>query len=193
MNGKSGMNGPEDEIRLVALAKGGDARAFGALVERHQNRIFRFILKSIDSPAEARDLTQETLLQAYRCLASFNGTSRFSTWLTGIALNLVRNQIRQAPKRQIVEYNEENMANMANPLDDPSLYHQQQARLGVLAVAIEALPADMQEYLTLIGMDGHSYEEVARRLDVPLGTVKSRISRARQKLRQELAAQGFFD
>lgn len=192
MNGKA-SDGQDDETRLVELAKGGDADAFGALVERHQNRLYRFILKSVNSPADARDLTQEALLQAYRCLDSFNGTARFSTWLTGIALNLVRNQVNRAPKCHFVECNEEIMANITNTLDDPAHHHQQKASLGVLACAIEDLPADMREYLVLIGLEGHSYEEVAQLLEVPLGTVKSKMSRARQKLRQDLAVQGFFD
>jgi RNA polymerase sigma-70 factor (ECF subfamily) len=192
MNGKP-TNIPDDDIRLVALAKDGDTAAFSALVERHQNKIYRFILKSVNSPADARDLTQETLLQAYRCLASFSGASRFSTWLTGIALNLTRNQVNRTPKCHFIEYNEESMSNMKNPLDDPSRHHQQKVTLGVLACAIEALPADLRECLVLIGLDGHGYEEVAQLLEVPLGTVKSRMSRARQKLRQDLAVQGFFD
>lgn len=187
------MSNLDDDSRLVALAKGGDIAAFSALVERHQNKLYRFILKSVNSPADARDLTQEALLQAYRCLASFNGTSRFSTWLTGIALNLARNQVNRAPRCQFVEYNEENMSGKANTLADPPHQHQQKISLGMLASAIEALPPDMREYLVLIALDGHSYEEVAQLLEVPLGTVKSRMSRARDKLRQDLAAQGFFD
>lgn len=190
---RQGPNSSVEDARLVVLAKGGDTAAFSALVERHQNKLYRFILKSVNSPADARCLTQEALLQAYRCLASFNGTSRFSTWLTGIALNVTRNQIRRASKCHFVEYDEESMACMANTLDDPAHHHQQKASLGVLACAIENLPADMRKYLVLIGLDGHSYEEVAQLLEVPLGTVKSKMSRARQKLRQDLAAQGFFD
>ena len=193
MNGRPSWNSPDDETRLVALAKSGDNAAFIELVERHQNRIYRFILKSFNSPADARELTQETFLQAYRCLASFNGTARFSTWLTGIALNLTRNQIRRAPKCHFVEYNEENMACMANTQDDPSHQHQQKVSLVALVCAIEALPADLRKYLVLIGVDGYTYEEVAKLLEVPIGTVKSGVSRARQKLCQNLALQGFFD
>lgn len=183
----------DEENGLIARAKGGDATAFSTLVERHQNKIYRFILKQINAPAEARDLTQETLLQAYLCLTSFNGASRFSTWLLGIALNLARNHLRRVPQCHFAEYNEENMFNIANGADDPAQQHQQQATLGVLARAIEALPAEMRDYLVLVGVDRHSYEEVAQLLDVPLGTVKSGVSRARQKLRQNLALQGFFD
>lgn len=186
-------NSAVEDARLVVLAKGGDTAAFGTLAGRHQNRIYRFILKSVGTPAEARDLTQEALLQAYRCLASFNGTARFSTWITGIALNLARNHANRSPKCRFVEYNEENMASMTNTASDPYHHHRQKASLDALAAAIEALPTGMREYLVLIALDGNSYEEVSQLLDVPLGSVKSRMSRARQKLRQELTAQGFFD
>ena len=192
MNDKA-SDAQADETRLVALAKGGDIAAFGALVERHQNKLYRFILKSVNSPADARDLTQEALLQAYRCLASFNGTSRFSTWLTGIALNLARNQVNRASSGRFVEYKEEDMAHLASPLDDPSRQHQQKAMLGMLSRAIDAMPDDMRKYMLLIGLEGHTYDEVAQLLEVPLGTVKSRMNRARQALREDLARQGFFD
>lgn len=185
--------GEDDEAGLVARAKGGDAAAFSALAGRHQDKLFRFLLKSVKTPADARDLTQEALLQAYRCLASFNGEARFSTWLTGIALNLLRNQINRALKGNFVEYNEENIAHLSNHLDDPAHHHQARVRLNMLARAIEAMPVDMRECLLLIGVEENSYEEVAQLLDVPLGTVKSRMSRARQMLRQDLAGQGFFD
>jgi RNA polymerase sigma-70 factor (ECF subfamily) len=192
MNGKASY-GQDDETRLVALARGGDAGAFGALVERHQDKLYRFVLKSVRCPADARDLTQEALLQAYRCLASFNGASRFSTWLTGIAVNLTFNHARRASSGRFVEYKEEDMANLASPLDDPSQQHQQKAMLGMLSRAIDAMPDDMRKYMLLIGLEGHTYDEVAQLLEVPLGTVKSRMNRARQALREELARQGFFD
>lgn len=186
-------NSPDDDSRLVALTNGGDNRSFSVLVERHQNKVYRFILKHVNSQADARDLTQEAFLQAYRCLASFNGTARFSTWLIGIALNLARNHVNRAPKSIFVEYCEEDMPNITNVSDDPAHQHQQKRSLGVLARAIETLPADAREYMVLIGLDGHSYEEVAQMLAVPIGTVKSKMSRARQKLRQDLVSQGFFE
>lgn len=197
------MNSPEqptpsapytgDESILLASAKSGDGSAFCALVKPHQNNVYRFILKRINSPEDARDLTQQTLLQAHLCLATFNGTSRFSTWLIGIALNLARNHVNRAPKCHFVEYNEANISDIPRVVDAPFLDHQQKIRLGVLARAIETLPADMRECMVLLGMEGRSYEEVAQLLEVPVGTIKSKMSRARQKLREILALQGFFE
>lgn len=190
------MNGTAavcDDIRLLSQARNGDGKAFGVLAERHRNRLYRFILKNVRCPVEARDLTQESLLQAYRSLGSFNGSARFSTWLTGIALNLTRNHLNRGPQRFFVENGEEDLSGMSSSRDDPFFLHQRNTEMAALADAISGLPADMRECLVLVALEGYSYEEAAQLLDVPVGTVKSRICRARQKLREELGAQGFFN
>jgi RNA polymerase sigma-70 factor (ECF subfamily) len=192
MTGVPKQSGRDDDNRLVALALAGDVAAFTALIKGNENKVYRFILKFLNSSADARDLTQETLLQAYLCLASFNGASRFSTWLIGIALNLARNHVSRAPKFRFIEYNEEIMPD-TNTLDNPSLKYQQRAMLGELVCAIQALPAALRESMLLIGLEGHSYEEAAQLQNLPLGTVKSQVSRARQLLRQKLALRGLFD
>lgn len=147
------------------------------------------------APADARELAQEALLQAYRCLAAFNGASRFSTWLAGIALNLARNHLKRAAPCGLVEYGEETLSALAaeRDKDDPERRFRNKAALAMLARAIDALPPDMRERVVLIALEGHSYEEAATLLGLALGTVKSRTSRARQKLREDLALQGFFD
>jgi len=187
------IDASSDETLLVAKAKNGDKAAFSVLVECHQNRLYRFILKNVHCPAQARDLAQESLLQAYLCLDSFNGSARFSTWLTGIALNLTRNHLNRGPQRLFIDDGEEHLSSMSNTLDDPSLRHQKNTEMAALAEAIADLPADMRECLVLVALEGHSYEEATQLLAVPVGTVKSRICRARQKLREELGAQGFFN
>lgn len=188
MNGAIG-----EDSRLVSQARNGDGNAFGVLAERHRNRLYRFILKNVRCPVEARDLTQESLLQAYRSLGSFNGSARFSTWLTGIALNLTRNHLNRGPQRFFTGHGEEDLSGIASSRDDPLFLHLKNAEMAALASAISGLPADMRECLVLVALEGHSYEETAQLLAVPVGTVKSRICRARQKLREELGAQGFFN
>ena len=189
---KTHVDRQDDETQLIVLAQSGDVAAFGILAIRHQDRLYRFLMKTARTPADARDLTQEALLQAFRCLATFNGAARFSTWLTGIALNLSYNDARRASKCTCVEFNEENMADLPNSMSNPAHHYQQKASLGLLACAIEAMPADMRKYVQLISLDGHSYEDVAQLLKIPLGTVKSGMSRARQLLRCELTQKGFF-
>jgi RNA polymerase sigma-70 factor, ECF subfamily len=187
------MTNPDNDQMLVALAKNGDTAAFATLVERHQNKVYRFILKYVHAPTDARDLTQEALLQAFRCLAGFNETARFSTWLTGIALNLARNFVNRSPRGEFVEYQEELLpASLEDVSGDPARSHERNTFLGALSSSIDALPEEMREYIVLLGLEGCSYEEIAELLGVPLGTVKSKVSRARQKLREIMKQRGYF-
>lgn len=187
------MSELDNDTLLVKLAKNGDQAAFTTLVERHQGKLYRLVLKYVHCPTEARDLTQEALLQAYRCLSSFQENSRFSTWLSGIALNLARNFVNRSPKGDFVEY-EENCAHLAeeSTLCDPVHNHERSVFLDALSQSIDALPGEMREYIVLIGLEGCSYEEIAEMLGVPLGTVKSKVSRARQRLRESMKQRGFF-
>lgn len=182
-----------DDDCLLLQARNGDGKAFGVLIERHRTKLYRFILKNVRCPEDARDLTQESLLQAYRCLSSFNGHARFSTWLIGIALNLTRNYLNRGPQRLFIENSEDNLSVMRCDRCDPFVLHQRNVEMAALADAISGLPADMRECLVLVALEGYSYENAAQLLDVPVGTAKSRICRARQKLRDELGAQGFFN
>jgi RNA polymerase sigma-70 factor (ECF subfamily) len=187
------IDASSDETLLVAKAKNGDKAAFSVLVECHQNRLYRFILKNVHCPAQARDLAQESLLQAYLCLDSFNGSARFSTWLTGIALNLTRNHLNRGPQRLFIDDGEEHLSSMSNTLDDPSLRHQKNTEMASLAEEIAGLPVDMRECLILIALEGYSYEDTAQLLGVAVGTVKSRLCRARRQLRQNMTERGIFD
>ncbi|MDD2923583.1 sigma-70 family RNA polymerase sigma factor [Rhodoferax sp.] len=173
-----------DDERWVALAQAGDIQAYGQLALAHQTKLYRFVLKYVKSVADARDITQEALLQGYRCIGSFNGHSRFSTWLTGIALNLARNHVNRAPAAQFEEYADDGLAAGLHSQGDPVRALEDRQALQAMSAALATLPGDMRDCIVLVGMEGLSYEEAAQALAMPVGSVKSKVSRARQRLRE---------
>jgi RNA polymerase sigma-70 factor (ECF subfamily) len=179
------MAGEAAEAALLASARGGDAQAFGDLVKLHQNRVYRFVLKQLGQREIAREITQETFLQAYSGLSRFRAEARFTTWLIGIALNLTRQHLRGGAARGLhFEYQEDETRGSA--FTDPANIAQRNAALNALQGAIDALPADIREPLVLVALEGLGYEDAAELLQIPLGTVKSRINRARSDLKGAL-------
>ena len=188
-----------DDVILVAAAKTGDEAAFRQLVERHRSRIYRFLLKHAISAAEAEELTQDVFLQAYVGLSTFNGNSRYLSWLTGIALNLVRNCTTRSPWR-LMEIGFDTLSVGSEPASsvsslnggNPELAAAFSAALAALANHLGDLPAEARLSLMLVGMEELSYEEAAAVLGEPVGSVKSRVSRSRKQLRERMPA-GHFD
>jgi RNA polymerase sigma-70 factor (ECF subfamily) len=160
-----------------------DAEDFGIFVAAHQSRIFRFILKSITNISIAEELTQETFLAAYRSLSRFKGESRLSTWVTGIALNLVRNHLNRSDERRYESVSDDWFLNRIDGGGDPLQHYEKKEFLKSLHGAIAALPADLREALILVAMEGLSYSAAAEVLGIAEGTVKSRVFRAREKMR----------
>lgn len=159
---------------------------FRQLVQDHQQRLYRFIVKNIGYGTDAEDLTQQAFVEAAQAYQTFRGASELSTWLYGIAMNLVRNYLSRAPHRRYTFEDEESLADTAARDPDPAeqLAHTQTVR--ALAEELEALSPEMREVLLLVAMDELSYEEAAVLLAVPIGTVRSRVSRARATLRRRL-------
>ncbi|MBF0325797.1 MAG: sigma-70 family RNA polymerase sigma factor [Alphaproteobacteria bacterium] len=147
--------------------------------------MFRFILKQVGDRADAEDLTQEAFLQAFRGFESFQGRSLPSTWLFGIAVNVVRTHLRRSPQLRHTYVPEEALAelpNEGNPLADLEM----RRRIEALDAALFRLPDDWREVLVCVSMEGLSYEQTATVLDLPIGTVRSRLSRARERLAADL-------
>ena len=170
---------------LVERARMGDRCAFSLLVEEHYKRVWRFLLKWVRNPHDAEELAQETFLAAWRRLSGFRGESQFSTWLLGIALNLARNHHNRSSSQHEDELQEEAHL-QALSLDDPCDLLQQKTMLVALDAALSRLPQEMREVMLLVRLEGLSLDEAASILDIPLGTVKSRLARARGKLREEM-------
>lgn len=185
---------------LVQRAAAGDADAFGALVRRHQRRIFRLAAHMLRSGAEAEDVTQETFVRAYQAIGRFDGRSEPFTWLYRIAVNLSLNAIRsRKPSRNSVSPEddprveallaEERPSVGADP--DGSAERRQLAR--AMCEGIDALSDTLRTTLVLVCIDGLSHEQAADVLGCPEGTIAWRVHEARRKLREHLAVRGFGD
>lgn len=147
-------------------------------------------MRKIGNGTDAEDLTQQAFVEAAKSYEKFLGGSELSTWLYGIAMNLVRNYLSRAPHRKHEFESEEVLEQLASEHPDPSEQLAQSQAVRALQREIEDLPTDMQEVLLLVALDELSYEEAAVLLAVPIGTIRSRVSRARSTLRSRLKALG---
>lgn len=167
----------------------GRRERFDVLVQRHHARVHRFLLRHTQQPEDALDLAQDTFLQAYLKLPAWRGDSRFSTWLLGVALNLARNHANRSPRLRHVHVALDDAGHRADLVDrdDPARMLAQRARHAAIEAGIAALPAELRAPLLLVAVEGRSYEEALALLQIPAGTLKSRLNRARRQLRAALA------
>jgi RNA polymerase sigma factor (sigma-70 family) len=163
---------------------------FRELIDQHQRRLYRFVIKYIDHPDDAADITQQAFVEAARTIASFRGDSKLSTWLFGIAMNMVRNYLSRAPHRVHKFETDESLLGVASSELDPSDSLSQRELLIMAEKAFSDLPAEMSEVLGLVAVDEISYQDAADILCIPLGTVRSRVSRARAVLRTQFEQAG---
>ena len=181
-----------DQI-LVERAQRGDKRAFELLVEKYQHKLARLISRLVRDPGEAEDVTQEAFIKAYRALPSFRGDSAFYTWLYRIGINTAKNYLvatgRRAPTSTEVDAEEAEGHEDGEQLRDintpESLLLSKEIGATVNA-AIEALPEELRSAIQLRELEGMSYEEIAKLMDCPIGTVRSRIFRAREAIAERL-------
>ncbi len=163
---------------------------FRELIQQHQKRLYRFVIKYIDQPEDAADITQQAFVEAARTIASFRGDSKLSTWLFGIAMNMVRNYLSRAPHRVYKFETDEVLGSVASSEPDPSDSLEQKQILEMVEIAFSDLPEEMSEVLGLVAIDEISYQDAADILSIPLGTVRSRVSRARAVLRAHFQSEG---
>ncbi|WP_304797812.1 RNA polymerase sigma factor [Lacisediminimonas sp.] len=174
----------------LARTENDHERLFRQLFARHQGRLYRFVIRYIDHPEDAADIAQQAFAEAARTIGTFRGDSKLSTWLFGIAMNMVRNYLSRAPHRVYKFETEESLAHFAAPDMDPSEHLTQKQMLGMVSEALAELPPEMSEVLTLVAVDEISYQDAANILNIPLGTVRSRVSRARAVLREHFKKAG---
>lgn len=160
------------------------------LVREHSSRLHRFIIKHIGDTSEAEDLAQQAFLEAARSYGNFRGESQLSSWLYGIALNLVRNYLSRAPERRYAFVSDCVLETHVCPAPAPDEAMQQSQAMELLQESLNELPENMRDILLMVGLEDISYEEAAALLTVPIGTVRSRLSRARSALRDKLALKG---
>lgn len=169
-----------DDMQCVTRARGGDGKAFSELVARYQDRIYRFLLRLMRSPDDALDLTQDTFMRAYQGLERWRPDASFKTWLFRIARNLAFDQLRRGKVVQFVALDEG--ADIPDAAAGPEALLETAQRYRVLEAALARLPSEHREILLLREIEGMAYEEIAAVLNLNIGTVKSRIARARAAL-----------
>lgn len=186
------------EQELVSRAKQGDQDAFSQLVEANQNRIYTLTLRMTGSPEDAADLAQEAFLRAWRSLPSFQGESNFSTWLYRLTSNLCIDFLRREKRRRAVAAVSLDGEEDAPPAQVPDHRFTPEGELerrelrAAVSRGLARLSDDHRQVLVLRELEGLSYTEIAGRLGLEEGTVKSRIARARMSLRNILLADGNF-
>jgi|SRR5437867_5523415 len=176
---------------LVRRAQADDDRAFGELVSRYETKVFSLALKMVRNPEDAEDILQDTFLRAYRGIKSFKGHSTFSTWIYRITANsaLMRLRKKQLPTVSIEDADErETPVSIADWAPGPVEQLLSQELQQVMDEAIEALPAEFRQVFVLRDIEEISNAEVAEILDLSVAAVKSRLHRARLKVRNRLAA-----
>ncbi len=183
------MSADDSDLSLVQLAQRGDSGAFDALVRRYQHKVVKLVMRYVRDAAEAEDIAQEAFIKAYRALPRFRGDSAFYTWLYRIAINTAKNTLA-ARGRSPIEYDldgpdgeesHEMQARMKDTATPEALALTEEIRNTVTA-AIDRLPEDLRTAIQLRELEGLSYEEIAARMQCPVGTVRSRIFRAREAI-----------
>ncbi len=187
-----GMGEQNVDRELVARVKGGDKQAFDLLVLKYQHKIVKLIARYVHDPSETLDVAQEAFIKAYRALAGFRGDSAFYTWLYRIAINTAKNYLvaqgRRPPEGDIDAQDAEQYEGESNlkEYDTPERLALRDEIEQTVFEAIEALPEDLRTAITLRELEGLSYEEIAQAMDCPVGTVRSRIFRAREAIDNKL-------
>jgi RNA polymerase sigma-70 factor (ECF subfamily) len=178
---------------LVERAQRGDKRAFELLVEKYQRKLARLLSRLVRDPGEVEDVTQEAFIKAYRALPSFRGDSAFYTWLYRIGINTAKNYLvatgRRTPTSTEVDAEEAEGYEDGEQLRDintPESLLLTREIGDTVNAAIESLPEELRSAIQLRELEGMSYEEIAKLMDCPIGTVRSRIFRAREAIAERL-------
>ncbi len=187
------MSEREIDQQLVERVQRGDKRAFDLLVEKYQRKLARLLSRLVRDPGEVEDVTQEAFIKAYRALPSFRGDSAFYTWLYRIGINTAKNYLvamgRRAPTSTDVEAEEaEGLegAELLRDINTPESLLLTKEIGNTVNAAIESLPEELRSAIQLRELEGMSYEEIAKLMDCPIGTVRSRIFRAREAIAERL-------
>jgi RNA polymerase sigma-70 factor, ECF subfamily len=185
------MTGCHDDLGLVEACRAGHTEAFGQLVQRYQNRLYPTIVRLMGSPDDAQDVLQDAFVRAFEKLDQFHGKSSFYTWIYRIAVNLALSGHRRRLNRRILSLERRSSRPEADPADksreaDPSSALERLERDAMIQSALNGLGPEHRAVIVLKDFDGRRYEEISALLDIPIGTVRSRLHRARCELRERL-------
>jgi RNA polymerase sigma-70 factor (ECF subfamily) len=186
------MGEKNNDLELVKRVQAGDKSAYDVLVRKYQHKIIKLISRYVHDHEAAQDVAQEAFLKAYRGLSSFRGDSAFYTWLYRIAINTAKNYLvaqgRRSPDQDIdvqeAEYFEGATALKENATPERQLLTEEIER--TVFRAMKELPDDLKTAITFREIEGMSYEQIAEAMDCPIGTVRSRIFRAREAIDRQL-------
>ncbi|WP_082988746.1 RNA polymerase sigma factor RpoE [Janthinobacterium psychrotolerans] len=183
----------EGDQLLVERVQAGDRRAFDVLVSKYQRRLMRLVSRLVHDPAEAEDVVQETFIKAYRALRHFRGDAAFYTWLYRIGINTAKNHLVTQGRRTPTSSDTD--AEQAESFDDGDKLRDNNTPESVLAskqiaatvnAAMDVLPIELRTAIVLREIEGLSYEEISEIMACPIGTVRSRIFRAREVIAEKL-------
>lgn len=186
-----------DEQSLIASAQRGNLDAFNELVLAYQDQVYNLAYRIMGDPASASDATQEAFISAYQNIEGFRGEypSSFKSWLMRIVSNACYDELRRRKRQPATSIEDFEIDEEANPAlvseaEGPEEVAEREAMARMLETGIQELPPDQRVTLVMADVQGFSYQEIADATDAPLGTVKSRLARARGKLRDYLRDQG---
>lgn len=190
------VNGPDADAALVARVRAGDVKAFEMLVVKYQRRIERLIGRMVRDVDLVPDIAQETFIRAYRAIPKFRGDSAFYTWLYRIAVNTAKKALMELKRDPLVSESSrasrddnDETSRIENELSDdetPDAVLASKQIAAAVNFAIEALSDELRQAITLREIEGLSYEEIAEMMNCPIGTVRSRIFRARESIAERL-------
>ena len=187
------MTDREVDQQLVERVQRGDKHAFDLLVSKYQRKLGRLISRFVRDASDAEDVTQEAFIKAYRALPGFRGESAFYTWLYRIGINTAKNYLlsnkRRAPTSTPLDAEEAELledGDLLREVDTPENELMSKQVVGVVQASLQQLPEDLRSALTLREIEGLSYEEIASVMNCPVGTVRSRIFRAREAVAENL-------
>ncbi len=188
------MSADASDLSLVQRVQRGDKSAFDVLVLKYQHKVVKLVMRYMRDPADAEDVAQEAFIKAYRALPNFRGDSAFYTWLYRIAINTAKNAIVSRDRNPVgfdldlqdAESSYDMQARLADTETPEALVLTEEIRT-IVNRSIDALPEDLRTAIVLRELEGLSYEEIAATMDCPVGTVRSRIFRAREAIDRKLA------
>ncbi|PHS20182.1 MAG: RNA polymerase sigma factor RpoE [Kangiella sp.] len=180
------------DAELVKRVQAGDKKAFDILVIKYQNKIFSIISRFISDHAEVNDVAQDAFIKAYKALPNFRGESAFYTWIYRIAINTAKNYLTargRRPPSSDIDSQEAETYTIGGSLQEhasPETLLMRDQLKKVIFDTIDSLPGDLKTAITLREIEGMSYEEIAESMDCPVGTVRSRIFRARETIDEQI-------
>lgn len=187
---KEGIKSSITDEQLIARFQLGDVQAFDILVRRYKDQLLNFIYRFVGNRSDAEDIVQETFLRVYKNKHYYKEIAKFSTWVYTIAGNLAKTELRRRKRHKI--FSVSNFINEERDYDIPDKEHSPEKKVDssiqetIIQKAIEKLPIKFKEVIILRDIQGFAYEEISQILNIPLGTVKSRVNRGRLKLQEDL-------